>query len=85
MQSDIDVKGFRSLLEGSEVEFVAERSAGGRLKATFVTGPAGSPAKVCSLAMYSGYSITRSPLSAHFSIELGRDREIAYRCNPVSH
>ena len=49
MQSDIDVKGFRSLLEGSEVEFVAERSPDGRLKATLVTGPSGTPAKVCSL------------------------------------
>jgi hypothetical protein len=33
---------------------------------------------------YSKFSITWSPLSAHFSTELGRDRVIAFRCNSAT-
>lgn len=46
LQSDIDAKGFRSLQEGAEVEFTAERTEDNRLKATLVTGPGGTPVKV---------------------------------------
>jgi hypothetical protein len=46
MQSDIEAKGFRSLLEGSEVEYTPVRGEDQRLKATHVTGPEGAPVKV---------------------------------------
>ena len=51
LQSDIDVKGFRSLAEGAEVEYTPQRTADGRLKATEVTGPDGTAVKVCTPAV----------------------------------
>jgi cold shock CspA family protein len=47
MQSDIDAKGFRSLLEGSEVEYTGVRGDDDRLKAARVTGPGGTAVQAC--------------------------------------
>jgi hypothetical protein len=41
-------------------------------------------AAVADAHEYSEYSISRSPLSANFSTELGRDRVIVYGRNSVS-
>lgn len=42
-QTDIQSSGFRSLADGEPVEFVPSTDANGRVKATYVTGPGGSP------------------------------------------
>lgn len=47
-QSSIQVEGFRSLAEGSKVEFVPVPGPDGRTKATEVTGPEGAKPKVGS-------------------------------------
>lgn len=41
-QSAIQAEGFRSLADGEQVEFQVEEDAGGRVKATSVTGPGGT-------------------------------------------
>eukprot|EP00382_Lankesteria_abbotti_P011104 CAMPEP_0113857946 /NCGR_PEP_ID=MMETSP0372-20130328/10764_1 /TAXON_ID=340204 /ORGANISM="Lankesteria abbotti" /LENGTH=143 /DNA_ID=CAMNT_0000834495 /DNA_START=51 /DNA_END=482 /DNA_ORIENTATION=- /assembly_acc=CAM_ASM_000359 len=44
-QSDIHAKGFRSLAEGEQVEFVVQHDQSGRQKAVEVTGPQGAYVK----------------------------------------
>ena len=40
-QTSIKSEGFRSLAEGESVEFTTQEEADGRVKASYVTGPAG--------------------------------------------